>query len=612
MSEAWAMIGSMNRTISPHHLSPAREWDRHTIVGSLDGLITGSGMWRDDAFAGIARTAAYLDGTLVPGPEEDGPRPAGDGRWTRFIGRTGAVALRAVAPTTGAAHREVLLDFLEMWAGTPFADPGRHFRVGLLKGPDQPFHVRDAHGAAVGVYWPADGLQPFLEARTGEDTGPALPGEVVHTAPTHRVRYTGAWLRALVAEVRGRGPVPWDPDAVTDLVRATGMSRAAAALMLVGAPSPYRFTAGEREVLGLKSAEADDGRAELSRLTEADRIALSADVLPGDPADLWRPGALREVAALLGGAWKDRYGAWPQTSETAWQAALPLERRISAADLCRLFLDPARMPPSAGIGVNPRWLEPRYRGLPTLWDVRSWADAGLLLETLLTAVPWAYAELPAGDPVREGAPELVRFLHRTLARADSPGRLLREGLSPEARRGAQLVWLTGATCDRMMTRIESGALPEGTYESDPRASAPAVVAEAAGHLGLSRDAAALYLQLLVLPSPTDRHVRRWNGWTAGRHREAAAELVERGMVVRDKRPRAGRDVFLPGPWVTSGRPRWGLKPAPPLEGWKVPLLDALTGGGKVTHLPPFPDTLPELFGRALRLVSEGNGPAATA
>ncbi|WP_448320918.1 hypothetical protein [Streptomyces sp. CO7] len=610
----------MDPTIGAPRPAPAREWARHEMTAALGGLVTGSGMWAQDAFPGIARTAAFLDGTWTPDPGEAGPRPAGDGSWTRFIGRPDIVALRAAAPSTPPRHREILLDFLEMWAGTSFADPDRRFRVGVLQGPDRPFGVRDERGAASSVYWPSDGRHRFVETWAPSDAGsaggaagPVLPGEVLHVTWTRPGRYTRDRLLALVAAVRERGPLPWDPAAVTALARATGVSRAAAALLLAGAPAPYRFTAEEREVLGLRTAEAEDGLKEVRALTEADLIAVTADVLPDDPGDLWRPGGLREVASRLAAAWADRFGAWPQASETAWQAALPLDRQISAADLCRLFLDPERVPSVGIIGVNPRWLEPRYRGLPTVWDVRSRPDAELLLDALLTAVPWAYAELPAGDAVREGAPELVRYLRRTLTRTDSPGRLLRDALVHGTRRtDAGRLWLTGEACERMTARIGSGALPEGAYETDPRASAPKLVAEVTCRTGLSEDAAALYLQLLALPSPTDRNVRRWNGWTARQHREAAGELADRRLVVRDRRPRAGREVFLPGGWAPSGRPTWGLRPPPPLERWKVPLLGAeLSHEGKVTHLPPLPDTLPELFGRAWRLVCDGDGPAPT-
>ncbi|WP_284117643.1 hypothetical protein [Streptomyces fragilis] len=607
----------MDRTISAHQPSPPRAWARHEMTAALGNLITGSGMWGEDAFLGIARTAAFLDGTWTPDPGEDAPRPAGDGSWTRFIGRPGVMALRAAAPSTRPEHREVLLDFLRMWAGTSFADPDRRFLVGVLQGPDRRFGVRDERGAATSVYWPVDGRHRFVATETRSDAGspdrvmgPALPGEVIHVARTSPGRYTRDRLLALVTAVHERGPMPWDPAAVTDLSRATGLSRATAALLLAGAPAPFRFTAEEREALGLKTAEAEDGLRDVRARTAADLIAVTADVLPDDPGDLWRPGGLREVASRLAAAWADRFGVWPRASETAWQAALPLERQLSAADLCRLFLDPARVPSVGIIGVNPRWLEPAYRALPTVWDVRNQGDASLLLDTLLTVVPWAYAELPAGDAVREGAPELVRHLRATLTRTDSPGRLLRDGLAHGVRRAdTARLWLTGGACDRMTARIGSGALPEGAYEADPRASAPELVAQVVRRTGLSEDAAALYLQLLTLPAPTDRQVRRWNGWTARQHREAVGELAGTRLVVRDRRPRAGRELFLPGAWAPSGRPTWGLRPPPPLERWKVPLLGAeLSHDGKVTHLPPLPDTLPELFGRAWRLVRDGAGP----
>lgn len=157
-----------------------------------------------------------------------------------------------------------------------------------------------------------------------------------------------------------------------------------------------------------------------------------------------------------------------------------------------------------------------------------------------------------------------------------------------------------------MARITAGDLPPGRYESDPRACVPGLVAEAAAGLDLSEDAAALYLQLLLLPVPSDRNVRRWNAWTPARHKAAAAQLVARGLVVADRRPRAGRTLFLPGPWAHA------KKPLPPMECWKAPLTGACTSadGSEVTAFELLPGTLPELFAEAWRRVRDGEGPTA--
>ncbi|MFF4218266.1 hypothetical protein [Streptomyces nondiastaticus] len=598
----------------------AREWKSFTITAALQGFVGGWGVWYDDALVSIERTGRFIAGTWAPEAGEDGPRPGGDGTWTRFVGRIGAVALRAAAPSTRPARREVLLNFLESWAESPFADPSYRFRIGRLAA-EGPFGVRGAsgstHGAAVATYWPVKGKRRLLEARTGDDA-PGLPGELLYAEDAHRGWGGPEQLRRLVALVRERGPMPWDPAAVVELSDACGISRPAAALTLAGNPgaggyyTPF-LDKDERAALGLKTAEAESGRAELGRLRDADRVALLADVLPEDPADLWEPGGLRRVAARTAEAWREQQGVRPRPPEQTWQAALALETRIPATDLCHLFLDPARAPLPPGFYLRVRPCPPEHRALRTVWDVMGFPDANAVVDAVFTGLPWAYADLPAGDPVRDGAPEVVRVMREVLARKDSPAKVLYAGVVDGSDGSARWDWLTGGACDRMMDRITTGDLPPGRYESDPRACAPALVAEVADRLGLTEDAAALYLQLLTLPVPSDRNVRRWNGWAPARHRAAVGELVGRGLVVEDKRARAGRSVFLPGPWAHAA------KPLPPMELWKASLLGAVLTGGdgvrtpaQVRAVPPLPGTLPELFAAAWQRVRNGEGPSASA
>ncbi len=121
--------------------------------------------------------------------------------------------------------------------------------------------------------------------------------------------------------------------------------------------------------------------------------------------------------------------------------------------------------------------------------------------------------------------------------------------------------LAGGALERMMRRSRSGAVPVGAYETDPRQSCPGLVAEVARELGVGGDAAALYLQLATLAAPTDRAVRLWNGWSAKRHREVCAEVLGTGRVVQAKRARAGRSLFLPGPWTELKAPHLPLETA---------------------------------------------------
>lgn len=98
---------------------------------------------------------------------------------------------------------------------------------------------------------------------------------------------------------------------------------------------------------------------------------------------------------------------------------------------------------------------------------------------------------------------------------------------------------------------------------DPLAVVPELVAEVAATLNVSEVAARYYLQLLAWADPTDANVRRWNGWKKPDITRAGEELVQAGVVVAAKRPRAGRGFFLQGGWSDSESPH------PPVETWKV-------------------------------------------
>ncbi|MFD7629211.1 hypothetical protein ACFV7Q_24830 [Streptomyces sp. NPDC059851] len=141
--------------------------------------------------------------------------------------------------------------------------------------------------------------------------------------------------------------------------------------------------------------------------------------------------------------------------------------------------------------------------------------------------------------------------------------------------------------DRLAARAADTPVPAGGYENDPALSTPELVEEAAGALGTGPDAAALYLQLLALARPTDRAVRRWNGWTAARHKAAQAELLATGAVESGKRARAGRTLFAPGPWAALKAPHL------PVEADKLPAHLA-SASGSTLHtpllrlLPPLP------------------------
>ncbi|MEU9022979.1 hypothetical protein [Actinomadura sp. NPDC048394] len=148
----------------------------------------------------------------------------------------------------------------------------------------------------------------------------------------------------------------------------------------------------------------------------------------------------------------------------------------------------------------------------------------------------------------------------------------------------------------MAARAAATPVPPGGYEANPLLSVPDLVAEAAAELGTSEDAAALYLQLLTLLRPTDRNVRKWNGWTAARHKAAQAELVGRALVQEDKRARAGRTAFIPGEWLALKAPEIPVETAKLAAHLARAGRDRTAGGPFLRLLPPRP--LHEMFENA--------------
>ncbi|GAA3105438.1 hypothetical protein ACFQ0X_16625 [Streptomyces rectiviolaceus] len=154
---------------------------------------------------------------------------------------------------------------------------------------------------------------------------------------------------------------------------------------------------------------------------------------------------------------------------------------------------------------------------------------------------------------------------------------------------------------RMVDRAADSPVPAGGYEANPQLSVPELVTEVAAALGVGRDAAALHLQLLALPAPTDRNVRRWNSWTAARHKAAQAELAAAGVIETGKRPRAGRTAFLPGGWTEAAAPHLPLESAKPATLLASPDGRGGFDGPFIRLLPTVP--LHELFARAWELAA---------
>ncbi|MFF8642688.1 hypothetical protein [Streptomyces sp. NPDC015345] len=655
-------------------IRPAQPFDEKWIAQALNGFIEGSGHWGPGTLTAFTEVGDYLTGS-----GEEAPARHRGWNWYRFIGRCGAVALRASSFHVQDHLRAVQLAMLEIWAETPFADPEARarMRTGVLELADKDTWAARTHdGAVVALHGLGAGRdeQRFVELRTGT-AQPSAPGLITATEPVPEAGWdTPGRLRRLVHLVREKGPAPWDRAAAAVLAERTGLSRAGAALLLAGIPDVkygYRgLDAEARKVMGLKQSEAEAGERELAVLRVAERLDLLADALPADPEQLWLEGGQLALAERIAEAWRRQQGVRPAVPEsTLAVAAEHSDVRMAPAAVCAVFADPAREPrltrdPDTRLRVN------SISGGG--WE----GDEGFrfreLLAVVCDAVDWVYAELPEGDPVRRGVPETVRLLRERLAHPElllsARGRSLRgrtvaellpgfpgalpyldaaeplahptlddglvvvseAGFDRRGEREAPSVYfrpgrygadersrrletmvdvedshlalvrrVRGPEFDRIVQRITEGALPPCGYESDPRLSAPEVVEEAVATTGLDTDAATLYLQLLALPAPTDRRIRRFNRWTPAHHKAVAAALVEVGLAVADRRARAGRGVFLPGDWAG------GDKFYPPMETWKAELLGVRVIGHKVRSRP-VAGPLPELFARAWRTRSHGN------
>lgn len=147
----------------------------------------------------------------------------------------------------------------------------------------------------------------------------------------------------------------------------------------------------------------------------------------------------------------------------------------------------------------------------------------------------------------------------------------------------------------MVARVRETPVAAGSYEVNPLQSAPKLVAKVAKAEGLSEAAAALYLQMLALPEPTQRNVQLWNAWTPKVYAAAAAELVKAKLVIEGKRERAGRSIFLRGGYTKGDAINL------PTEEWKLAFYT--TGDRLLPGEPPH-----ELFARAYKRVEGGEKP----
>ncbi|POM27760.1 hypothetical protein BTM25_21790 [Actinomadura rubteroloni] len=605
-------------------------------------------------------TAIAADGRFLDGAVTDEvrrlSRPAAPCDWPVLLGAIGAVALRAVTAATSGDDRAALVALLRTWADTPFARPGE-WRYGYARsaasgdGTVTVAPPRFVQWASAPL--PADATK-VETAVTGDDA--ALIGRVLDLLAEHGPVTFGDAAAEEFARRTGVRPglaryvldgLPRRAEFGSD--RVTSIEEQEKALRsYTGSKTAVQEAenllrrlghAGHRRVL---AAAVPADPAEL--WTAGGAVAAAARM-----ADAWTAllGARRPVDENLAAELDRDLGL-----DSSWAAALgdPSPRAVEVpamvpsarrGDIWLRALKPDGTPggyhyghPYVVLASVLAWAcserpagDPSVGGLAALLDqLRATVAApdrfiplgsqriggGRAVRAALfgprTLTVQAHAS-DAGDPVDAfddgvlivGADDnWARPLLRTTALND-PAALAEElevcaeykldSLAFDLRREAARLNVAA-----LVERALNSPVPAGRYENDPSASVPGLVAEVAADLGASPDAAALYLQLLTLAQPTDKNVRRWNGWKPARHTAAQDELAALGAVVVEKRPRARRTAFVPGPWTDL------KSPALPMEERKLePYLLKVNykkevSGPFMRVLPPVP--VHELFHRA--------------
>ncbi|CAM3134542.1 hypothetical protein [Stackebrandtia soli] len=535
------------------------------------------------------------------------------------------IAVRAVSAGFDDAERTAARQLLDLLNGNVLLS-GDVWLGQFVEDKDYAIQSRNEQGTIFSTDFDhTDSGRRFKVIGRGE---PALrPHWKLHREPVE-IGWATKERLDVIAERAGSEPVvAIDPGAVTLLSERTGLSPAASTLLLAGMPrindgGDYLGKEG-REALGISLVQAKAAVHEVNGLPEGIGTKLYAAALDDDETILWDQPRFAE---RLAEAWLRLVGWRVRLDDADVLAAASAGLDFAASRVLRFLLDPVTHP---------------------LGEKQTDTSG---ITNVIQGIRWAYEFLPEGHPVRNGIPQAVTALRAAVASMTSlvslgyqrkdnlPTELLPDtptavpGFDEPALDGDLVVavpsgdwymmyyrpsklgddaaseyvrsmdrsvmhyfdWLRD-TADGIVDRI--GTIEVGRYDTDPRACVPELVTEAIDTLGLSEDGATLYLQLLTLLYPTDARIRDWNKWTPKRRKATIAELVDKGLVIEAKRPRAGRSVFIPGDWTTPRAPQL------PYETWKKDMYDTNHWGA-----PKQTTTFPQLFARAWGRVVNGEGP----
>jgi hypothetical protein len=227
-----------------------------------------------------------------------------------------------------------------------------------------------------------------------------------------------------------RGPMTeLDAQLVARLAEGTGLGRVAAALVWLGAIQPWDENVPKqlRKMIGAKVDELERAQTELEGI---DLHQLYARAMPERLSDLFT-----SVESLIG-AWNQLHGKQPPL-QTERVEQIEQELRgapVAAVHAIRVLEDPA---PWDYLVKDARWVVRPYRAfasnvsyrrgyIPAGWPKpESMGEEeevngarlfdGRVLRYYLRYVPWAYQDLPVGDPMRENVAKLAARVAERLA-----------------------------------------------------------------------------------------------------------------------------------------------------------------------------------------------------
>lgn len=590
----------------------------------------------------------------------DWPRDAAS--WTDVFQSPAALIATAMSPRTTAEDRSRYSYILQSIAESGLAQRAAELQAVRVSGKaEKGLAAGQLHQTSSGNVllvseaaqnWPRDDSKVhFAAIAQGKADFGKLGFDVLWSVPAEASSISAAQLQEVV-DVMAKQEMPDVTESVAKLVEATGMLEEEARYLLAALPQPEgynsHFDADAAKELGLNSTSA---RLAVASFETHDRHltrTLLTAMVPDNPGDYFTHGP---DITKLATKWTEVNGGKvevdPDFLRQAFAELKGINRSLAIVRWA-ISIDPGATAPK-NTSIQDRlqvclWLAYNLpaqhpvrallakRIMDTKESVRTWKNQTRLGIDTTNAFRTSHglAAKPRGEnaqkdknpPVGDdslppftvsygfhdnygGAYDTINVDTAKFTAADLP---FLETINPEHDSSniniRLLQTLFDGHLDALAAAIANESFAIDGALTNPLISAPETVAAVATSLGVSEDGAVLFLQYLALPDPTNAKVQKWNGWTSARRTKAGKELEDASLVVRAKRARAGRDLFLEGGWVIL------QGSSLPIEAWKSSIYRLPAGEKPSMRLENLfvDEALPSLFARAWARYESGDKP----